>query len=191
MTKETPLYGGAITAKLSEKAIDVSEFRDVPDTQEVFLLEQTNKLDQAIIIDLLESVEEPTLPEIISVHLSDILDEPASYLAPLESFYNDNVQANVHTFLLKTASSKQDTDSVKLFMYVALLQVSKAQSDVVLTMTVPCEWGELDQEKFFDLAQKVVGGNSLDDGESVMSQAYSQIKTVASTFKIIDWGLFN
>lgn len=184
--KETQLYGGAITSEFPEGAIDVSDIREVPDTQEVFLLEQPNKLDQALIVDLLETVNEPTLPEILSVHLDDILDEPPQYLAPLESFYNKDVEADVHVFLVKPSPSRQETDAVKLFMYIALLQVKKAQSDILITMTVPHESGDISQEKFFELAQNAVGGS-----EPVLGQAYGVIKTAASTFNIREWGLFN
>lgn len=184
--KEHQLYGGAITAEIPEGAIDVSNLREVPDTQEVFLLEQPNKLDQAIIIDLLESVEKPSLAEIVSIHLSDILDDPPTFLAPLESFHNTNVEADVHTFLVKPAPSKQETKGVRLFMYIALLQVLKAESDVVITMTVPHECGEITQAAFFELAQKAVSGD-----EPVLGKAYNVIKSVVKTFKICDWDLFD
>lgn len=184
--KDIPLYGGAISLMLPVGAIDVSDIREVPDTQEVFLLEQPNKLDQAIIVDLLETVNEPTLPEIISVHLNDILDDAPTYLAPLETFHNAYVDADVHTFLVKPAPSRQETDTVKLYMYIALLQVSQAQSDILITMTIPHECGEVEQEKFFEKAQNVATGT-----EPVLSEAYSVLKSASSTFKICYWGLFN
>ncbi|OBA23517.1 Mog1p/PsbP-like protein [Metschnikowia bicuspidata var. bicuspidata NRRL YB-4993] len=180
------LYGGAISSMFPEGAIDVSDIREVPDTQEVFLLEQANKLDQALIVDLLETVEAPTLPEIISVHLGDILDEAPLYLAPLETFFNEDVQAHVHTFLVKPAPSKQETETTKLFMYITLLQVVKAQSDILITMTVPHESGEVSQDAFFQMAQNAVSGT-----EPVLGLAYNVVKTAASTFKICEWGLFN
>ncbi|KAA1115931.1 hypothetical protein PGTUg99_023142 [Puccinia graminis f. sp. tritici] len=41
--KEVPLFGGAITIELPPKIIDVSTFRQVPDTQEVFITTSSSR----------------------------------------------------------------------------------------------------------------------------------------------------
>lgn len=184
MTEFVDLYGGAVSAEIPKGAIDASNLREVPDQQEVFLIEMPNKLDQSLIFDLLETVEAPSLPEIISVHLDDILDLPPRFLVPLESLYNDAVEAPLHTFLVK-GESRQETPDVKLFMFLVLLQVKKAQSDVIITMNVPYECQDVDQAVFLDEAQKVLGG------DTELARAYKVVRQAATTFAIKDWTLFN
>ncbi|OVF09807.1 putative Ran GTPase-binding protein [Clavispora lusitaniae] len=179
------LYGGAISAVLPEGVIDVSDFRQIPDTQEVFLLEKPTGLDQSIIIDLLEKVDASDLAQVIAVHLDDILEGPASFLAPLESSMNQEVNSQVHTFLIRPPESKMETSEVKLFMFVALIRLESVGTDVVITMNVPLKSGEVTQETF----QKEVN-NVLSGGDSELGVCYQQIKNTALTFHVNDWALF-
>lgn len=165
--------------------IDVSQMRDVPDSQEVFLIEQPNELDQSIIFDLLEYVEGDNLAEALAVHLEDILDNPAIFLAPLESGVNSKIDCEMHFFLVKPALTEREKSEIKLFMYIALLRVKKTKTDIVVTMNVPCDYGALDQETFLAEAQ-----NILQPHVSVLGQAYTVIKTAASSMSINDWDLF-
>ena len=50
--KTVSLYGGAITCQIPERFLDCSEFRQVPDHQEVFI--DKNQSDQSIIFEILE-----------------------------------------------------------------------------------------------------------------------------------------
>ncbi|RUS25807.1 hypothetical protein BC938DRAFT_471617 [Jimgerdemannia flammicorona] len=54
-TTITPLFGGAITAYIPPAFVDSSDFRKIPDNQEVYVDVAT---DQSIIIELLQMVEE-------------------------------------------------------------------------------------------------------------------------------------
>lgn len=181
-----PLYGGAITADVPLDVIDVSGFREIPDTQEVFLLEKPNGLDQSIIFDLLELVDAPTLPEVIAVHLDDILEGPASFVAPLEAFEHPNLHSEVHTFLVKPPPAKLETATAKLFMFVMLIRLEKVATDFVVTMNVPVETGgEVTDELFQKEVQTVMAGD-----KSVLSDAYKQVKTATISLEVQDWALF-
>lgn len=179
------LYGGAITANLPNGAIDVSDFRQIPDTQEVFLLEKSNGLDQSIIIDLLERVDASTLPEVLAVHLEDILDGPAQFLAPLEYMEQPHLQCEVHSFLVKPPPAKSETDRAKLYMYVILVRLEKVGTDVLVTMNVPVESGDVTAEKFQEDVALVLSLSL-----SVLAQAYTAVKETALSLDVRDWNLF-
>lgn len=179
----TKLYGGAIKCDLPEVAVDVSDFREVPDTQEVFILERPNGLDRSLIIDLLEMVKANSLPEIISIHLEDILEEPPKYIAPLVSSKTSH-DFDAHYFLIKPMSNKQETTEVKLFMLLCLVRLDKVDTDVIFTFNVPLKSDEVTAELF---QTYVTGAN---DGSSDLGHCFQQIKHWASTFEVQDWGLF-
>lgn len=65
------LFGGNIICTLPSTVIDVSGFRQVPDNQEVFLLESNT--DKSIIIELLESPD-TDIERLLKLHLSDVLE---------------------------------------------------------------------------------------------------------------------
>lgn len=178
------LYGGAISATLPEGTIDVSEFRQIPDTQEVFLLEKLSGLDQSIIIDLLERVEAPDLAQVIAVHLDDILEGPASFVAPLESAILPEL-GEVHSFLVKPPASKMETSEAKLFTFLTLIRMEKVATDVVITMNVPLKMGEV-TEKVFEEEKNGVVNNK----DTELSACYKQIMQIALTLKVHDWSLF-
>ena len=79
----TELYGGAITiSKLPNSFIDISQIRQVPDTQEVFINQLSShndshdvsgSFDHSFIIDLLERVDPIDYQEAIHLHLQDIV----------------------------------------------------------------------------------------------------------------------
>lgn len=186
----TDLYGGAITAELPSGAIDASNIREVPDTQEVFLLEQPNKLDQSIIIDLLERVPAETLPEVIAVHLGDIFDEPPQFLAPLESALNEKVGSEVHTFLVKPAPTRQETQTAKLFVFLALIRVERVETDILVTMNVPLECTDVTQEAFSALVQGILTGEHLDANSPIVADAYKVARGAAMSLDVKDWSLF-
>lgn len=181
-----PLYGGAMTANLPQGAIDVSEFRQIPDTQEVFLLEKPNGLDQSIIFDLLERVDADSLPEVIAVHLDDILEGPPTFLAPLESMEHPHLHCELHTFLVKPSPSKQETDTAKLFIFILLIRLEAVATDIVVSINVPLEVsGEVTAELFQKELSEV-----MNQGQSVLSESYRNAKDSALSLEVQDWKLF-
>lgn len=172
--------------EIPSDAIDVSTFRQIPDTQEVFLLEKSSGLDQSLIFDLLERVESATLPEIVAVHLDDILDDTASYIAPLESFQNENLECESHSFLVKPGPSKLETEKAKVFMLLVILRVEKVQTDIIITMNVPIETGDVSPEVFQQKVDEAIAISS----DAIIGEAYGVINKAATSYKVKNWALF-
>lgn len=68
--KTTPLYGGALSVDLPADMTDASTFRQIPDTQEVFV--SKTDANHSIIIDLLECVPAQDLKEALDQHMEEI-----------------------------------------------------------------------------------------------------------------------
>ncbi|XP_072006043.1 ran guanine nucleotide release factor [Engystomops pustulosus] len=64
-----PLYGGAFTALLPPNTRDVSDLREIPDNQEVFVHAHT---DQSLIVELLEYQEGMSDPDAARYHFEDV-----------------------------------------------------------------------------------------------------------------------
>lgn len=75
------LYGGAIKALIPERFVDVSEFRQVPDHQEVFSDPVT---DESIIIEILEREQLPDNEAIVS-HFNDLAEANSAEARILKS----------------------------------------------------------------------------------------------------------
>ena len=69
--KPTTLFGGAITASVPSTYTDVSNMRQVPDHQEVWL---DSEGFTSIVVEILERVEKPDL-EALKFHLEDLVEE--------------------------------------------------------------------------------------------------------------------
>ena len=67
----TPLFGSALAASLPSTFTDVSEMRQVPDHQEVWL---DSEGFTSIVIEILERVEKPDLAA-LQYHLEDLAEE--------------------------------------------------------------------------------------------------------------------
>lgn len=79
--KPHPLFGGALTAVLPPNATDVSELREIPDNQEVFVHPNT---DQSLIVELVEYQAQVADPDAARYHFEDIAgsnkaSEPGSF----------------------------------------------------------------------------------------------------------------
>ncbi|KAM6450104.1 ran guanine nucleotide release factor isoform 1-T1 [Liasis olivaceus] len=73
--QESPLFGGAFSARLPPGSLDISEMRQVPDNQEVFVHPST---DQSIIMELLEYQAGVPDENAARYHFEDIAGNSAS-----------------------------------------------------------------------------------------------------------------
>jgi hypothetical protein len=77
-TKE--LYGGAITVELPKPYIDASDFRQIPDHQEVFLSQETLT---SVIFEINQYVETSTETSAVHFHFTDVIEKPDRLAEPL------------------------------------------------------------------------------------------------------------
>ena len=70
-SKPVSLFGGAITSSIPDDFRDASDFRPVPDSQEVFVCMAENN-DASIIVDINCSVEAGSDLAALNIHFEDV-----------------------------------------------------------------------------------------------------------------------
>ncbi|KAF9513136.1 hypothetical protein BS47DRAFT_1485853 [Hydnum rufescens UP504] len=198
MTREYPLFGGAITVELPEGLIDASDLRQVPDTQEVLL---TPKSDVTFMIEILQQVDAEDLGEAIN-HSSILLkfsylhddDKPRFHFLSLA---HDNVaqSSSIESVTLPAIDAppslehpahcllsgiqvvrkfnRTTADTVRIF--VALFRIPEKKIDVILSCNVPISTSNPET--------KVVFGDDM----QAITMAFEH---AVSSFKIVDRTLF-
>lgn len=134
----TKLYGGAIESSLPSGIKDVSDFRQVPDNQEVFILEDGPK-DISIIFDLLQH-NDLGLEASIKENLDDIFDNySAGKLEPIDITVRNGQALSVTV----TAES--------VVSFVAVIYLTEADTDVLITVNAPGTSVEEAKEKYYSI----------------------------------------
>lgn len=189
----TELYGGAITInKLPSSFIDVSQIRQVPDSQEVFIneIDSTNPtlsslltFDQALIFDLLERVDGNDYESAIEQHLQDFAPHGV-HNNPLQEVQlggsNEILYFSYVTF--KPEYKRKETNQAEqIIILVCLLRLEKVGTDVLIQYNLPLKHEHLGSIKF-------AGGDS--DIDKCASERFEWFKDLCSSFKVVDWSLF-
>ncbi|KAH9901178.1 Mog1p/PsbP-like protein [Cubamyces lactineus] len=170
------LFGGAITATLPTTLIDASDFRQVPDTQEVYLSPATGI---SIIVEVLESVSAQDLREAAGQHFDALAhdnDAKSKTVNETTDVNNDSNGATPNPVILYGTQlvqkfNSQTTDEVRILL--ALYRVPHKNVDLVMTMNVP-------------MTSADGGAVSEDDWGS----ARGIFDEAARSLRIVDYGLF-
>lgn len=204
-TATTPLYGGAITIpKLPQTFIDVSQIRQVPDTQEVFINQIPDNTtspevqlcyDQSLIIDLLEQVNSIEYAQAIAEHMQDIV--PAHvHNQPLEEIQIDGV-TRYFSYVVFTPEYKRKEETgqaEKIVMFICLIRLVKVETDVIVQFNVPFKSKEGVSDKLNIQASNHECGNGNHSKEKevndIVNEKYAFFKNVCTGFKVRDWNLF-
>ncbi|KAI7897504.1 uncharacterized protein BX663DRAFT_528061 [Cokeromyces recurvatus] len=110
--KTQPLFGGAIEVAVQDSFIDASQFRQIPDNQEVFVDMATQ---QSLIFELLEQVE-ATNEEIAKFHFQQLADD------------NDASEMSITTVDIlnpQTASPLLPCNTTEVYMLEGIQKISK------------------------------------------------------------------
>ena len=76
------LFGGAIVMGVPRRFADVSGIRQVPDTQEVFVCQET---DQSVIVEVLELSEEADVAHAAQFHFNVLAEDNSSSQSSIET----------------------------------------------------------------------------------------------------------
>ncbi|KAK6458252.1 uncharacterized protein RJT20DRAFT_30001 [Scheffersomyces xylosifermentans] len=203
MAEQLSLYGGAISTiiprSIKPHLVDVSHIRQIPDTQEVYIVQDTRsnaKFDKSLIFDLLERVPDQKYEDAIAIHLQDIVesDEPATnhFIEAVEksSDGSSNSQVVVNFSFIQHKNTRRDAkeeDSpVSVITFIALLRLETVETDVLITLNVPLSHN-VDAEEFL----KYLGSSG--DVNEVLEELktdYLIFRDVGYNYVVEDWGLF-
>lgn len=132
------LYGGAISAEIPWEARDASQFRQVPDTQEVFVAENGAL---SVIFDLLEAVEANTPEERVRIHFEEInringVDEPQMG-APRRAHPKEDqgpLYGPMGVISQRETVLKFGKTLTPVAIWVGVVHLERAQTDLVVTL---------------------------------------------------------
>ncbi|KAF5324942.1 hypothetical protein D9611_004351 [Ephemerocybe angulata] len=136
------LFGGAITSSAAKELVDVSDLRQVPDTQEVFLYPNTNA---SIVVEILEKVDKTKHQDIIKFHFDSLAhdnDAQNSSVSSISVVQNDREDETPSAIVLKgqqVVSKFNKTALDRVLILMAVFRVEHKNVDVVVTFNVPLE----------------------------------------------------
>lgn len=154
----------------SDELIDVSNIRQIPDNQEVYMIQSgdvSGVYDKSLIFELLQKVQKP-IEEAIKEHLEDLVGKVDFKV--VDTFKSDQAFDGIVVALVQQNDRKdayKEGAPVAVLLLVCLVRLDKVDTDVLISLNVPVkEFGEFPQEDV-DLVEAVGKG-----------------------FKVDDWGLF-
>ncbi|GAQ82990.1 hypothetical protein KFL_001310200 [Klebsormidium nitens] len=186
-----PLFGGAMMAAFPDRFKDVSDFRDVPDHQEV-LSDEAH--DESIIIELLELKEEAQDQDGARWFLTDLAGEmeaaPGSRLdsvSPLSAvdvpFLDPLIPKSAAFGTMAVSKYRQGPEAQNLVkVHLAHLRLRNVGTDVLVTVYEPLVISEQSES-----ARAVTAtGANMEPRQS----ALEVFRTLLATLRVVDWSLF-
>mmetsp|Transcript_14116 Transcript_14116/g.21966 ORF Transcript_14116/g.21966 Transcript_14116/m.21966 type:complete len:196 (-) Transcript_14116:551-1138(-) len=144
------LFGGAICAAVPKQFIDVSDFRPIPDHQEMFSEVET---DRSVIIELMSTPENFSVDTMAASHWAELanvneassvtLDTPNTRLSPadLPGFAGmEGVEWQASWCCGKQLVSKYKNEGNApntVMLYLACLRLPKFETDLLVTLNDP------------------------------------------------------
>ncbi|KAF2500107.1 Mog1p/PsbP-like protein [Lophium mytilinum] len=195
--QHTKLFGGAIVADLPTEFGDVSDIRQVPDTQEVYL--DANGFT-SIIFDILQRVEHAASDEAaLKVHFQDIVDgsgDATKFYEVKQTTLGKMPSTPAHTLLaiqtptpptpapgslstIAPPSRNPQPDFTAILL--TLVRLVEQKTDIVIAINVPHAAGEY-----------AIGSVDLENGKAgVMLETAAMVREkVLASLEVKDWGLF-
>jgi len=183
--RQYDLFGGAIKCYLPNGLLDASDFRQIPDTQEVLLLRDS---DISFIVEILERVDHADGSEAARFHFDALAHDNNATSSTVDiTFPSEGAPAGpsppaqpVCYSLVGTQTvpkfnkGAQQADTVKIFL--AVWRVDAKNMDLVLTVNVPVKTG--------------ADANARGVGEPGAEWARAVWEYAKSTFVVEDFNLF-
>lgn len=209
------LYGGAITVDIPTGVLDASNFRQIPDTQEVFVANSDNvdnyaqlNKDDSIIVDLMERVEARDDQEAIRVHYSEIsaLNDASNewHLVSVEEAGAKQryVAVGVEPALkwgraevpegAETTSGDSASYKPTLVVVLGVIRLDKVDTDLLITYNVHISR----EDELADLAQvsaeqwKTLGAPTRNRALQRVQLGQQVVQEMVNSLAVADWGLF-
>ncbi|KAK9764838.1 hypothetical protein K7432_007345 [Basidiobolus ranarum] len=180
------LFGGAITTYIPSSFIDISQLREVPDNQEVYVDTDT---DQSIIVELLELVEEASDEECAKYHFKQIAEHNDASsenevvkLVTLSEAEVPNLPSDCMKYLLVgrqsvTKYNESDPNSRNVVnIYLAVFRIPRITTDIIVSYNHPVVIGTT--------------SSSRDTQAGSIDEVETNFKKILASFNINDWSLF-
>ncbi|KAH9773857.1 ran guanine nucleotide release factor [Citrus sinensis] len=188
---ERPLFGGAISSSFPHRFQDVSNIRQVPDHQEVFV---DPSRDESLIFELLDFKLDVGDNGSAAWFLQDLATEQdaegcTSGVVEAPGLRYKDLPATVTTAVGQMAISKgrQGREAQNIVkVYLANLRLKEVGTDVLVTAYEPLLINPVSES-----ASTVGAGLPVPATQSGFMQMSEVFKLAVSSFKVNDWSLFS
>ncbi|ANB11908.1 Mog1p [Sugiyamaella lignohabitans] len=208
------LYGGALTSSVPVNFKDASFFRQVPDTQEVFVSDDNEYLNHSMVFDIMEMVEGcKSTKDAAVIHLNEIsslngVDGRCKILSIDETTVSNGDVSDDEAIILTAVEpsrkwGRTEPSNGVLLLVLGLIRITKVTADILISYNVPIT----DPDQLKDLQELVYKSNT--EGHSPSSQsvlsdtttpatsildtinvARSRVGGAMASFVVNDWSLF-
>ncbi|KAF7777480.1 hypothetical protein Agabi119p4_3552 [Agaricus bisporus var. burnettii] len=136
------LFGGAITANTAPDLLDASDFRQVPDNQEVFMYPHSIV---SIIFEVLQAVDEQDDSKAARFHFDSVAHDNDAELSQVEEINvvpHERDDSTPSPIVLRGTQTvrkfnHKELDTIQILM--ALYRVKDRKADLVVTFNIPIE----------------------------------------------------
>lgn len=214
--QSTDLYGGAIKVQLPSGFVDASQFREVPDTQEVYV---NDSYDDSIVFDLMERIDAASDTDALKEHLDEISQlngaDLDSQLIQLYSETHSLVQPGIKpraspayitvaiepakkwgrtTTLVQDGTEDRKLQEPILVLILVLIRLKSVDTDVLVSYNTP-----ITREKDLKSIQEAfaqagdAGTFSVATTSELpprVQEGVMSVKRVIDTLEVEDWTLF-
>ncbi|CAN6638136.1 nuclear import protein Mog1p [Trichomonascus vanleenenianus] len=191
------LFGGAVSSCVPAGFVDVSEFRQVPDHQEVFA--NARESDDSLIFELMERVEGSD-EEALREHLQELAVLNQSQVIPLVTekavapLLPEGENGAYFTSIIQKSHKWGRIDVVKegggleslVFILAYIVRLKKVSTDILITYNIPLTTKEEVLEAL-NLEKDSNPGAAI---KSRIDTAKTRIDESFKNFNVHDWGLF-
>ena len=168
-----PLFGGAIECGVPATFIDTSEFRQVPDNQEVWVASHGN--DVSLIVELVEAIElaQDDIERSSSraeVHFTALAQDNGALAVEVTARESQSctiaetaVRAEVVAGVQGVPKYGKIADTTRVHIALACLHLGQFDTDVLITLNVPASGAAIGQEQVLEVMRRVVASFELKD----------------------------
>ncbi|XP_038642908.1 ran guanine nucleotide release factor [Scyliorhinus canicula] len=184
-----PLFGGSFSAIIPPHSMDVSDIREIPDNQEVFIHSGT---DQSIVIELLEHQVQVPDQEAARYHFADMTSSndatgvEGTEIFSVEPVGGDQIALQDPSsawFLSGRQQVAKFNEQARntVMIYLALFRLPQYSTDILITFNDPTEISP------FSSSTEAVGESS-----SSPTQPWSleQFRATVRSFRLLDPAIF-
>jgi hypothetical protein len=214
-----PLYGGAIFSKLHDAYMDISNLREVPDHQEVFV---DNNSDNSLIVELFDYEANLTDEAAIEHYFTELATFNESKLNAIitngnmtEQTFCPSIPAQFPRIALigKQSASKfkarSGSEVDEFYVILVLIRLANVGTDMLISLNIPRKKAQnstvIDFEKFEqtlhlnllleseymeNMFEKSSSEVEFEGSATALYEAIKVFKTFVNSLSIIDWSLF-
>ncbi|KAL9043041.1 MAG: hypothetical protein Q9180_000163 [Flavoplaca navasiana] len=188
--KPIELFGGAITANLPASYADVSNIREVPDHQEIYL---DASGFSSVIIEIAERVSDPpTDQEALKFHFEDIVDEHDTsrvWHTDVAQLVHLPPNAPCYTLLATTTPPPATNGNIHAktpsftAVLLTMIRLEAQSTDIVVTVNIPHIPGHQEPSNGEVSFEERKFGSLVEDGIKIRDEVWRSLE-------VRDWGLF-